>query len=170
MRKRIGFLVAACFLFLGITTPAAQAQQTGQPAAEETKADALQEIQLTRMAIDVERQSLVTQAMDLTPAEMQTFWPLYREYRLEAVKLGDRIVALVTEYADNYDGLTDAVADKLLAEFVKIEKTRAGLKAKYLPKFKKILPARKVVRFYQIENKLDVAILNELAEGIPLAR
>ncbi len=170
MSKRIGFLVAACLLFLGVTTPAARAQQTGQPAAEETKADALQEIQLTRMAIDVERQALVTQAMDLTPAEMQTFWPLYREYRLEAVKLGDRIVALVMEYADNYDGLTDAVADKLVTEFVKIEKARASLKAKYLPKFKKILPARKVVRFYQIENKLDVVILNELAEGIPLAR
>ncbi len=170
MSKRIGFLMAACFLFLGIAAPAALAQQTGQPAAEAIKAEALEEIQLTRLAINTERQALVTQAMDLTSTEMETFWPLYRQYRLEAVKLGDRIVALVTEYAGNYDGLTDAVADKLVTEFVKIEKARAGLKAKYLPRFKKILPARKVARFYQIENKLDVVILNELAEGIPLAR
>ena len=170
MRKRNGFLVAACFLLVGITAPVALAQQTGQPAAEETKAQALEEIQLTRMAITMERQALVTQAMDLTAKEMETFWPLYREYRLEAIKVGDRIVAIVTEYAENYETLTDAVADKLLTEFVSIEKQRARLKAKYLPKFKKILPARKVVRFYQIENKLDVLILAELAEGIPLAR
>ncbi len=170
MSKRIGFLAAACLLFLGVTAPAVLAQQTGQPAAEATKAEALEEIQLTRLAINTERQALVTQAMDLTPSEMETFWPLYREYRLEAIKLGDKIVALVTEYAENYDGLTDPVADKLVTEFVKIEKARAGLKAKYLPKFKKILPARKVARFYQIENKLDVVILNELAEGIPLTR
>jgi hypothetical protein len=170
MGKRYGFLVAACFLLLGVMAPVAPAQQTDQPAAEETKAQALEELRLTRMAIIMERQTLVTQAMDLTPKEMETFWPLYREYRLEAIKVGDRIVTLVTEYSDNYETLTDAVADKLLTEFVSIEKERARLKAKYLPKFKKILSPRKVARFYQIENKLDAVILAELAEAIPLAR
>ena len=170
MGKRNGFLVAACFLLVGITASVAPAQQTGQPAAEETKAQALEELRLSRIAITMERQTLVTEAMDLTPTEMETFWPLYREYRLEAIKLGDRIVTLVTEYADNYETLTDTVADKLLTDFVSIEKARANLKAKYLPKFKKILPARKVARFYQIENKLDTVILAELVEGIPLAR
>ena len=38
---------------------------------------------------------------------MQRFWPLYREYRVEASKVGDRIVALITTYADNYENLTD---------------------------------------------------------------
>ena len=51
-----------------------------------------------------------------------------------------------------------------------IETERARLKAKYLPKFKKVLPAKKVVRFYQLENKLHTALLDEMAEKIPLAR
>ncbi len=101
---------------------------------------------------------------------MQTFWPLYREYRVEAAKVGDRIVALISTYAENYENLTDSVADKLLSEFVSIEKVRAQLKAKYLPKFKKAIPARKVARFYQLENKLDITVLNEMAENIPLVR
>jgi hypothetical protein len=130
----------------------------------------VEDIQLTRVAINAERQALVTRAMDLTPEEMQGFWPLYRQYRLEAIKVGDRIVALMTTYADNYETLTHGVADKLLTEFVSIEKERARLKAKYLPKFKKVLPPRKVARFYQIENKMDIAILAEMAENIPLAR
>ncbi len=170
MGTRAGFLVAACCLFLGVTHPQVAAQQTDQPAADEAKAQALEEIQLTRTAITMERQMLVTQAMDLSSEEMKTFWPLYRQYRLEAVKLGDRIVALIVAYSDNYDTLTDPVADKLLTDLVSIEKDRASLKAKYLPRFKKILPARKVARFYQIENKLDAVILKELAEGVPLAR
>ncbi len=170
MGKRYGFLVVACFLFLGVMAPVAPAQQTGQSAADETKAQALEDIQLTRAAIVAERQAIITRAMDLTPEEMQGFWPLYREYRLEAIKLGDRIVALITEYSHNYEALTDAVADKLVTEFVNIEKERARLKAKYLPKFKKVLPSRKVARFYQLENKLDIVILNEMAEQIPLAR
>ena len=50
------------------------------------------------------------------------------------------------------------------------EAQRARLKAQYLPRFKQVLPPRKVARFYQIENKLDIAILAEMAQAIPLAR
>ena len=78
--------------------------------------------------------------MDLTPEEMQRFWPVYREYRLEAIKLGDRIVSLVERYIDDYDDLTDKTADMLLTDFVKIEQARAGLKAKFLPKLGRCSP------------------------------
>ena len=151
--------VTACFLVLGGMAVPSSAQQSAQ-----------EEIVFARMDIDSLRQTLVTVGMDLTPDEMQAFWPLYREYRLEAAKSGDRIAAMIMTFADNYEQLTDEVADKLLAEFVSVEQARASLKADYLPKFKKALPSRKVARFYQIENKLDIALLAELTEQIPLAR
>jgi hypothetical protein len=166
----VAVAAGSCLVLLGPAPSLAPAQQPGQPQAGEARAEVLEDILLTRSAIDVERQALVTRGMDLTPDEMQGFWPLYREYRLEAVKVGDRIVALIITYADNYQTLTDDVADRLVTEFVNIEKERARLKAKYLPKFKKVLPPRKVARFYQIENKLDITILAELAQGVPLAR
>jgi len=170
MRTARSLLVVVLgFLVLGISH-GALAQQPAAPPSDPAKADAMEEIRLTRVGLSVVRQTLITEGMDLTPDEMQTFWPLYRDYRLEAIALGDRMVDLILRYADNYDQLTDEVADKLLAEFVSIEQARADLKAKYLPKFKQVLPARKVVRFYQLENKLDIAVLGELAENIPLAR
>jgi hypothetical protein len=164
-------VVAVGLLLLGLSQGAI-AQQTAPPQASEpqTRAQALEEIQLTRTLITAQRQALVTKSMDLTPEEMQRFWPLYREYRMEMSTVADRIVALITTYADSYETLTDEVADKLLGEFVAIEKERTRLKAKYLPKFKKAMPPRKVARFYQLENKMDVSILAELAEEIPLAR
>jgi hypothetical protein len=155
-------LVAA----LGMQSVLAQEQQK----SPDEKTQAAEELQLTREMINNERQALVTRAMDLTPAEMQRFWPLYRQYRVAASKVGDRIVTLITTYADNYQNLTDKVADKLLTEFVHIEAERARLKTQYLPKFKKILPPKKVARFYQIENKLDTALLADISEAIPLAR
>jgi hypothetical protein len=155
-------LVAA----LGMQSVLAQEQQK----SPDEKTQAAEEIQLTREMINNERQALVTRAMDLTPAEMQRFWPLYRQYRVAASKVGDRIVTLITTYADNYQDLTDKVADKLLTEFVHIEAERARLKTQYLPKFKKVLPPKKVARFYQIENKLDTALLADISEAIPLAR
>lgn len=171
MGNRRWFAACLCFVILGCSPWFALAQQPpAPPPAAETPAAAAEEFQQLRVAIQVGRQAIVAQAMDLTPAEMETFWPLYREYRLEAVKIGDRIVALLERYAASYDTLTDATADKLLTDFVKIEQARANLKAKFLPRFKKALPATKAARFYQVENKLDVLILNELAENIPLVR
>ena len=43
------------------------------------------------------------------------------------------------------------------------------LKKDYLGKFKKVLPAQKVMRFYQIENKIDAIVEYELVDKIPLA-
>jgi hypothetical protein len=163
-------LAAVCLFALGGVAVTTSAQESGQPAAAEVKAQAQEEILYARMDIAVLRQTLVTMGMDLTPEEMQAFWPLYREYRLEAAKLGDRVAAMISTFAGTYEQLTDEAADKLLAEFVSIEQARAGLKADFLPKFKKVLPARKVARFYQIENKLDIAVLADLTEMIPLAR
>jgi hypothetical protein len=163
-------MIVGMGLLLGVTVQVALAQQPPTPPAAETKAETMEEIHLTRAAIQAERQAIVTQAMDLTPEEMEAFWPIYREYRLAAAKIGDRIVALILRYAAAYDELTDATADRLLSDFVKIEQERANLKAKFLPKFKKALPAKKVVRFYQVENKLDVFTLSEIAESVPLAR
>jgi len=167
-RSRV--VVGVGLLLLGITGQVALAQQPAPPAGVETKKEAMEDIHLTRAVIQAERQVIVSRAMDLTTEEMQGFWPLYRDYRLEAAKVGDRILTLIVGYADSYDNLTDPAADKLLTEFVKIEQARARLKAKYLPKFKQVLPARKVARFYQLENKLDIAILAEIAANVPLAR
>ena len=166
--KRSVVLMGGCLLVAALGMQPALGQE--QPKSPEEKAQVAEEMRLTREVISQERQALVTRAMDLTPGEMQRFWPLYREYRLAASKVGDRIVTLVNTYADNYQNLTDKDADKLLTEFVRIEEERARLKAQYLPKFKKVLPPKKVARFYQIENKLDTALLAELTEAIPLAR
>ena len=167
-RKRSVVLMAGCLLAVALGMQPALGQE--QPKGQDEKAQAAEEIQVTREVINNQRQALVTRAMDLTPNEMQRFWPLYRQYRVAASKVGDRIVGLITTYADNYQDLNDKVADQLLTEFVRIEEERARLKAQYLPKFKKVLPVKKVARFYQIENKLDTALLADLTQAIPLAR
>ncbi len=168
--KKQWWVLACLGLMVAAMPGVARAQQPAAAPPEPAKAEALEEIQFARAELASARQALITQAMDLTPEEMEGFWPLYRDYRQDAAKIGDRIVALVQRYAANYDTLTDPTADKLVTDFVKVEQARARLKATYLPKFKKVLPAKKVVRFYQVENKLDLLILAEMAEQIPLAR
>ena len=155
----------------------AQSQPANPPASEnpaatpsDVEGQMLDEIALTRAAIQTRRQAIVTAAMDLTAPESQAFWPLYRDYRNDMAKVDDRLVDLVVTYVGNYKSLTDETATKLLKDYLDIERERLNVKNQYVPRFLGVLPAVKVARFYQIDNKLDKKIQGELAAEIPLAR
>jgi len=146
-----------------------------QPAPEMKTDDLLQgditsDIELTRASIQVRRQALVTAAMDLAPKDADVFWPLYREYREEMAKVNDRFVRLLVGYLENYDSLTDEAARKMLDEYLSIDRARNGVKSTFVPRFGKVIPAKQVARFFQIDNKLDAVINAELAKLVPLAR
>ena len=108
--------------------------------------------------------------MDLPPKEAEAFWPLYREYRMEMAKVGDRVSKLLVDYTGQYDSLTDEQANQIMKEWISIEKAKTGVKDKYVARFKKILPARKAMRFFQADNKLDAVLNAQLASIVPLAR
>jgi hypothetical protein len=148
--------------------PATQAVSEG--ARPSTNGDITGEIELTRAAIQVRRQALVTAAMDLEGREAESFWPLYRDYRLDMAKVNDRYVKLLVAYLEAYDSLTDEAAGRLVDEYLGIERARTGIKTAYVPRFSKIMSAKKVARFFQVDNKLDAVIDAELAQMIPLIR
>ena len=59
---------------------------------------------------------------------------------------------------------------KLMDEYMVIETLGPKLRQTYLPKFRKVLPEVKVARYYQIENKINAALMYELAKNIPLLK
>ena len=175
--RRTIMLLVALGLAVSMTSwvvaqqPTAPAQPPAAGAAPEAdQEDLTSDIALTRASIQLRRQAIVTSVMDLTPKESEAFWPLYREYRVEMAKVGDRISNMLVQYSEQYDTLTDAQANQIMKEWISVEKARTGVKDKYVSRFKKILPARKVMRFFQADNKLDVMLLAQLASVIPLAR
>lgn len=137
-------------------------------AAPAARAQVQSEIALTRADIQTERQALVAENLPLTEDQAKVFWPMYRTYREEMAKLGDRFVALVEDYAKNYETMTDPQASTMIKEFLKIQKEEVAIKTAWVPKFEKILPATAVARFFQIENKLDLIVRAEVAAEIPL--
>ena len=174
------WIVAATAMFLtaglGAAPASAQTTQTPAPApspaspGDEGKGNITSDIELTRAAIQVRRQAIVTAAMDLEPKESEAFWPLYRQYRADMAKVNDRYVKLLVTYLENYDTLSDQQAARIMDDYLKVERDRTEVKARYGPRFRKIMPARKAMRFFQVDNKLDAVINAELAAEIPLAR
>lgn len=138
------------------------------PAAAQEKAADNMQIVLEKMRAD--KKLLVSENLQLTEAETKTFWPVYESYQDELFLLRARTIKLIKDYDDSYEKLTNDVARKLLDETLNIETLRLKLFQAYLPKFRKVLPDTKVARYYQIENKLQAALMYELARSIPLAK
>jgi hypothetical protein len=174
----IGLLAMLCVANVSLalaqtstTTPAPT--PTAPPpsvATPEKPIDMTSDIELTRAAIQVRRQAIVTASMDLEPKEAEAFWPLYRDYRNAMMRVNDRFAKLLTEFLGQYGSLTDETATRLMDEYSGIERDRTVVKTDYVPKFRAVMAPRKVARFFQVEHKLDTLVEAELAQLIPLAR
>lgn len=155
MSKRLRFIILMG-LILGFVAPMTFGQ-----------AD---EIELTRAIIQTQRQAIVAANLGLTDEEGQKFWPLFRGYRADLAKTGDRSVKLITTYAESYESLTDETASWMINEFVAIEKEKAAAREAWAPRFREVLSPVKLARYFQIENKLDAIVNFELADSIPLVQ
>lgn len=129
-----------------------------------------EEIELTRLAIQQQRNQLVSQFMELSSEEIPAFWSVYEKYRTQMAKIGDRTQKLIIDYAENQDTLSDQNALAMLDESLKIEEAKLELRRKYVQEFKKVLPPKKVVRFFQLDNKFDAMVNYNLAGSIPLVQ
>jgi len=125
--------------------------------------------ELAREAIHANKKLVVAANMNLNANEKEGFWAVYEDYQKDLGKILERTVALIEDFAVNFETLSDAKASELLDSYLKIEADTVKLKKSYLGKFKKVLPAQKVVRYYQIENKIDAIINYDLVDKIPLA-
>ena len=127
-------------------------------------------MQILREKIRADKKLLVAENMQLTEAEAKAFWPVYNQYQDELFLLRARTVKLIKDFADAYEKMGNDTAKKLLDEYMTIEVLGLKLRQTYLPKFRKVLPEVKVVRYYQIENKINAALMYELAKNIPLMK
>ena len=65
--------------------------------------------------------------------------------------------------------MTDDTSNKLIVEWLTVEEAAMVLKKDYMSKFKQIMPSSDVIRYFQIENRLQLAREMKRASLIPLA-
>ena len=121
--------------------------------------------------IRVEKKAWIALNMDLTPAEAEAFWPVYEGYQKELNQINTRFARIITAYAVHYrdNTLTEEAARKLTGEWLAVDESDLKLRKTYLPRLGKVLPARKVARYLQLEGKIHSQVRYELAQNLPLA-
>jgi alcohol dehydrogenase YqhD (iron-dependent ADH family) len=162
MNKRVAHVLWCMSLTLLATGSAAQS--TGQQVLED------EQVAEARELLQAGRDEIVESEMQFTEAEGARFWPLYQEYRAAVKVVRDSYVVMVADYVKAYDSgeISDEFAENLLNDWLDYNKDLLNVQQEYVKKFKKVLPIRKVVRFFQLENKIDAEINAELAMTVPL--
>jgi hypothetical protein len=127
-----------------------------------------QYIQLLKTDLKANARDYVSKGMvTFTPEEAKRFWPIWDSYMAERGKFLDARLALIMDYADNFDKMTDAKAQELLNRRAEQVKLRDKLDEKYRPQFATALSPRRLVRYYQIQQELEVMIELRVISEVP---
>ncbi len=126
--------------------------------------------QINKAAIEAQKKAIVANSMELTADEDKAFWPVYEAFQTDLEKINKKRADLINEYMKSYAELSNEQAKKLLGTYLSNSAELVKLRESFVPKFEKVLPETKVLRYYQIENKLAAIIDFEVAGVIPLAR
>ena len=111
--------------------------------------------------INAEKEMFIGEALNLTDEEAAAFWPVYRKYEYEVkTEFQEPMKALIEWYTGSFQTFTDDEAGEMAEEWLELREIRLSLRWKYLRRFDKVVPTRKVVIAFQVENQLN--LLNEL--------
>jgi hypothetical protein len=114
------------------------------------------------------KKALVDVNLALSDEEAHAFWPVYDRYQKELAVVQERLVGVIDDYAANFGKMSDEKAMQLVEDYLDVERDRVEVRRSFLGPISDTLPGVKVMRFYQIENKIDAVVRYELAAEIPV--
>jgi ribosome-binding ATPase YchF (GTP1/OBG family) len=132
--------------------------------------NAQEDLQAASDVIRQQKKIYIAKIMELTAQEKEAFWPLYAEYESGLSQLRAERIKLAMNFLQSHGNLSDAEAIAMLNQKLRLDGADLKFKQGYVAKFMQVLPGRKVVRFYQAENRFDTAATAELYRNIPVIR
>jgi len=135
----------------------------GVAMAQDKPAD---QMEILREKARADKKLVVATTLALTEGEAKAFWPVYNAYQSDMVAHYDKLLSLIDRFTQAYDTMTDQTATQLLNEYLALEANHVALLKSYVPRFQRVLPALKVARLYQVENKMRALVNYDLARHI----
>jgi hypothetical protein len=108
--------------------------------------------------------------MMLPEKEAQAFWPIFREYERDLMKLNDERLQMFKEYAQHYESMTEEKANNLAERGLDWQAARIKLMRSYYKKFSKALSPKMAAKFMQVENQIWMLMDLQIATELPLVK
>jgi hypothetical protein len=125
---------------------------------------------LLRGDVSSMKKELIAANLTLTDGESTRVWAVYEQYAEELSKVNGAKTAILKEYSQEYDTLTDDQADDLVRRWLETDVEQAKLRQQFAKIFRKVLPGRKAATFLQLERRISMMMDVQITSGLPLAQ
>lgn len=120
--------------------------------------------QMKRENIKLLKTSYITDALNLTPAEAEKFWPVYNLYtdkiQESKFKLENQMFRQINAQG-GIDSLTEKQAQDFIERSIEMRENITNNQTKMIRELSKILPATKVIKLQKAEKDFNRRILQE---------
>ena len=159
-------------LFAGITVLVLTFAIAAPAASQTPQAGATTNMDILVAKLKADKKLLVAETVGLTDAEGKAFWPIYDACQTELGGINNRLKNGITAYAKDFNAgtMTDAKAAAMLTEMFAIDEALLASKKSCAAKLNGVIPATKIARYVQVENKIRAQINYELAASIPFVQ
>jgi hypothetical protein len=160
LRRMVG---AVCIVFIvnlcNIVDPTA-----GRGEQEEVSQS---DFELMRSDIRTKKATLIADRMKFTDQEAAAFWPIYRQYEADLAAINDKKVSIMKDYMAHHQSLSDKQAKQLAEDVFDVDQRTLDLRTKCFGALEKTLPAKTIVRWLQLERRLQLLVDAQIAQDFP---
>lgn len=125
------------------------------------------EVELVQSIFGEEKMKIVTEYVQLSPENKGPFMELYNEYEEKRKELGVKRIALLTEYSEIWEGMSEEQADGWMKKVIALGGNNQKLIDTYYKKIKKATSAKVATQFYQVEGYILTEIRHSIFLTIP---
>ena len=163
MKKSLVAAAAVVALSLAVAVPA---------FAQTAQAGATTNMEILAAKLKADKKLLVAHTVGVTDVEGKAFWPIYDSCQAELEGINKRLKAAIESYAKDYNAatMTDAKAAALVTEVFAIDEALLASRKSCAAKLNGVIPATKIARYVQVENKIRAQLTYELAAAIPFVQ
>jgi hypothetical protein len=110
-----------------------------------------------RERIKAMKVAYITQELNMDAKLAEKFWPVYNQYERAKMDLHKK------EHfqSENIENITEAEAEKMLTEFLNIEKEEYTVKKELYTNLKKIMSAREIIKIHKLESNFNKKLIRE---------
>lgn len=107
--------------------------------------------------------SFITEYLDLTPEEAQSFWPLFNEMEKKKAAMFSEYMKVKEELKEGDDGqkISEAKSKEMLDKLAIFWSEESQLKIEYNERFLEVLSPQKTLRLFMAEDRFRHSLMKE---------
>ena len=127
-----------------------------------------EDIEIIQGLYGKDKKELVAAFIQLEGAQKTEFWKLYDEYEDKRKLIGRERINLLEQYANGYQNLDNAKAEKLATAILSNDAKYNMLYQTYFKKFATVFGAKNAAKFLQLEMYVQTYVRANVMREIPL--